>query len=397
MTERHGDIPSLDAQRPAAMRPAGSTPEHEAIDAGSRGEWARRFPWLTTGFDVLIAILLAALIARLHPAGVPIHAIFAILVVRAFVIDLWGTVARLVAVMAVLTAMLATGSFPDPVNMNHLSEWLLLCALVPFIAILAERRERATRRFGALYRDAASRLVTGEEELRRQVARDLHDGAGQGLGAMMLTIDLLGARVPDDDVSSGLVERSRRLGETVLREVEAVVSRLHPALQHEDGVAGAIAEMVELAAIPVRLSIEPAADVNRLSPAAQTVLFRIVQEALANATRHGHAGSARIEIVCAGDWLRTTIADDGVGFVPEAARGRGRGLVGMEDRATSVGGRLAVASQPGQGTVVSFDLPLGVDPLAPVPATGGRPDGADSGAEVRPRRATARASGGPPL
>ncbi len=320
----------------------------------------------------------------MHPADVPVHAIFGVLVVRAFAIDFGGTIARLLGIVAVLPALVAIHVVGESVDVTDMSEWLLLIALVPLIALLAERRESTTRQFAALYRDATDRLVTGQEELRHEVAQDLHDGVGQGLGALMLTLDLLGQRLAGDRESSALVERSRRLAETVLGEVEGVAVRLHPAIVHENGLAGAIGELAELAAIPVELSIDPDANIDRLSSPSQRVLFRIVQEALSNAARHSGASTAFVDIECTGDALRATITDDGVGFAPDAVRGRGLGLLGMEERAVRAGGRLEVASRPGRGTVVKLELPWTEDSAT----TEARPDGfrATGQGEVAKRR-----------
>lgn len=334
----------------------------ERLLAASRRAWSGGRPWLSPGFDLVLGLLLLVTLAGLHPVDIPLHAIFAVLVIRGFAVDLWGTMTRLAAIVAVLAGYVVVGGVGDGVNATDLAEWLLLISLVPIIAILAERRERSTRHFAALYGDAASRLVTSQEALRREVAQDLHDGVGQGLGALMLTLDLLGGRVPGDDGSLSLVERARRLAETVLGEVEGVAFKLHSAVVHEDGLAGAIQTLAADAGIPVDLAIDPEANVNGLAPAAQTALFRIVQEALGNVARHSRATTARVAIESAGGGLQVSIADDGVGFVPSAVSRRSLGLIGMQERAERAGGRLDISSRRDIGTVVSLVIPRGARP-----------------------------------
>jgi signal transduction histidine kinase len=308
----------------------------ERVLAASRPARSGGRPWLSPGFDLVLGAMLLATFAGLRPVDIPFHAIFAVLVIRGFAIDLWGTMTRLAAIVAALASFVVIGAVGDGVNATDLAEWLLLIALVPTIAILAERRDQSTR---------------------RELAQDLHDGVGQGLGALMLTLDLLGRRVPGDDGTVSLVERARRLAETVLGEVEGVAFKLQSAVVHENGLAGAIQTLAADAGIPVDLAIDPEANVNELAPAAQTALFRIVQEALGNVARHSRATTARVAIEPAGGGLRVSIADDGVGFVPTALSRRGLGLSGMQERAERARGRLDISSRRDIGTVVSLVLP----------------------------------------
>ena len=108
--------------------------------------------------------------------------------------------------------------------------------LVAVVAILAGRRDKAARHFASLYHEATEQLVTSQEEQRRRFAQDLHDGVGQGIGALLLTLDAIGARVTGDTPPAALVESARELASTVLDDVRGVAQQLHPAIAHPAGL-----------------------------------------------------------------------------------------------------------------------------------------------------------------
>ena len=98
----------------------------------------------------------------------------------------------------------------------------------------------------------------------------------------------------------------------------------------------------------------------RLTAPIETVLFRILQEAVNNIAKHAEARRAHLLLEFLGDKVTGTVEDDGRGFDPEAAGAKGGvGLAGMQERASLVGGILTIASQPGQGTRISVSIPLG--------------------------------------
>jgi signal transduction histidine kinase len=119
------------------------------------------------------------------------------------------------------------------------------------------------------------------------------------------------------------------------------------------------------AGIPVRLHAAGLPNPLLLQPAAEVALFRIVQEALANAARHSRARRVDVTLARAGEELEITVADDGDGFDAASSPDPGSfGLMGMGERARLAGGSLEVTSRPGEGTTVRVRLPLGEAGLA---------------------------------
>jgi signal transduction histidine kinase len=106
----------------------------------------------------------------------------------------------------------------------------------------------------------------------------------------------------------------------------------------------------------IRIDVQADPSSEDLPDEHKTCIYRIVQEALRNVTRHARARSVQIHLTHPGGTLRLTIQDDGQGFVPE--RDKGMGLLGMEERVSYLKGAFEVKSQPGKGTIINVDLPL---------------------------------------
>ena len=210
----------------------------------------------------------------------------------------------------------------------------------------------------------AGRLIAGEEEARRRLARELHDDHCQRLAAFAFELREVRGGLADGDprrtgldaVGAGLAE----LGEDLRR----LSHDLHPAVLERRGLAEALrdhcAEVVRRHGLPVRLSLHGADDPAPPLPMDIALgLYRIVQEALANTVRHAGARSAHVTLRIAAREAHLAVSDDGAGFDPEAARrSGGLGLASVEERAALLGGRCRIASAPGAGTEIEVTVPL---------------------------------------
>jgi len=236
---------------------------------------------------------------------------------------------------------------------------LLIAPAVWWLAVMPLRRSYEAR--GLLLR----RFFADQERERARVARDLHDGVGQHLTAL-----LVGLRALEDGAASApdrTPEAARALREIAAlahAEVRGVARALRPALLAELGLVAALERLCEDAGrdsgVEVTLRCDDA--VPRLSEACETALYRIAQEALANVSRHAAAKHARVSLVCDGDDVTLSIADDGCGFVEVAgadAAGRdGFGLGSMRERTRLLGGTLRVRSRPGDGATIEARIPV---------------------------------------
>ena len=134
---------------------------------------------------------------------------------------------------------------------------------------------------------------------------------------------------------------------------------LRPSMLDDLGLTPAlnwlVKEVSRSSGMNIRAEVSSGADT--LPDAHRTCLYRVVQEALTNATRHSGARTIDLEVYTIGNWVKTTITDDGRGFEAGTERRKGLGLLGMEERVRELGGRISVTSAPGRGTVVDVRLP----------------------------------------
>jgi two-component system NarL family sensor kinase len=206
--------------------------------------------------------------------------------------------------------------------------------------------------------------MLAHEEERRRITYDLHDGIAQlVVGAKQRldtcqdfwTVDPLRAR---QELEAGV----EHLGRT-LTEMRRVLRALRPLPLDSIGLAGAISDILKEAAHETGWDTDLAENVGsiRFSPTVETAVFRIAQEALANARRHARATRVHVRVEQNSDWIELDISDDGVGagaLAQPASESRGLGFLSMRERATALGGTCTVTSEPGRGTKIAARIPL---------------------------------------
>jgi len=198
-------------------------------------------------------------------------------------------------------------------------------------------------------RASRTRLVRTADSERRRLERDLHDGAQQRLLALGLALNMLRARVRDDDAVQLLAEAQEELA-TAVRELRELARGIHPAILSDQGLAAAARTLATRCAVPVDVT----ANGRRFPPAVETAGYYVIAEALANVIRYSGASRAWIEIGEANGLALIAVGDDGVGG---ADAGVGTGLAGLADRVGALDGRLVVTSAPGSGTTVRAEIP----------------------------------------
>jgi signal transduction histidine kinase len=212
------------------------------------------------------------------------------------------------------------------------------------------------------FRGLARSVWSIQEAERRRLARELHDGIGQTLTALKQQLDVVEQTAAN--LPAPARERLRDAGELAtqaLRETRELSRLLRPQILDDLGLEPAMRWLgrtfAERTGTPCEVKV--AGLEGRLPPELETLAFRVMQEALNNVTRH--AGAHRVEVAArrAGDELMLAVSDDGRGFDPAAAEGDGSGLRGMRDRVELFGGRLDVATRPGEGTRILATVPCG--------------------------------------
>lgn len=202
-------------------------------------------------------------------------------------------------------------------------------------------------------------------EERQRIARELHDAVAQKLFSVRLTAEAAAARLPEEpDRAADELSTVRRLAADAAAELRAIVVGLRPAELAGDGLDAALRKQAELLDRVHAARVFYVGDpVPRLAPDREEAVYRIAQEAMHNALRHGAPTTVEVRLRAANGRKSTVvleIRDDGTGFDTAATESSHRlGLASMRERARGVGARIAVSSRPGGGTTVRLEVPYG--------------------------------------
>ncbi len=219
-------------------------------------------------------------------------------------------------------------------------------------AVAVELRQRVTR-------DAFRRVVSAQELERRRLARELHDETGQALTSILLGLRGL-EEVKDEQMLHASVAEVRDLVRSTLQDVRRLAVELRPKALDDFGLVAALERLTDSFGEQTGIAIEFVQNVpeGRLPPDVETALYRIVQESLTNVVKHARADRVSIVLTRKADSVSVLVEDDGIGFEPGRERAEGLGLLGMRERVSLLGGRVAIESRPGSGTTFVAEVPV---------------------------------------
>jgi signal transduction histidine kinase len=207
-----------------------------------------------------------------------------------------------------------------------------------------------------------SRELSTIEE-RKRLARELHDSVTQTLFSIGLTAEAAAELVESDPSRArDQLAHLQELTRAAMQEMRSLIFELRPAELETEGLAAAVRKHVDVLRRLHEQKIELQVEGDRrLPPDVEKGLLRIAQEALGNALRHAGAGHVSVSLATRDSRVSLRVADDGRGFDVEeaAARSRRLGLTSMRERAEALGGSLSVESEPGGGTTVLVEVPVG--------------------------------------
>jgi PAS domain S-box-containing protein len=206
-------------------------------------------------------------------------------------------------------------------------------------------------------RQLTRRMMALQEEERRRVAQELHDEWGQVLTSIKIDLQLL------QTVPAEARPRIEAKIDRLLRHKREMITQLRPSLLDEQGLIASVRRLAEDFARHWPVEVHANGMSARLPHELEIACFRLVQEALTNASRHADAGFVEVFFNASHTWLNIDIVDDGVGFDieragAEAARYGSAGLTGMDERVRAFGGRLKIFSRAGAGTRISARIPV---------------------------------------
>jgi signal transduction histidine kinase len=234
-----------------------------------------------------------------------------------------------------------------------------VCKLAEFLGLgfaLADAHHARTR--------LLERVFSAQEEERRYIARELHDGTSQSL--MSLVVRLRAIESTAAPATQQALHDVRQLAKATLEEVGRIAHGLHPVILDELGLEQAVrrhaAEFAASHGLKIDVHMHGLRGLGRLPQSVELMLYRIVQEALRNVARHAEASTVSVLLERARDYLRLIVEDDGKGFAVEQldqlADVPHLGLHGIRERAAQWKGVVTVESEPGVGTTVYVELPL---------------------------------------
>ena len=202
-------------------------------------------------------------------------------------------------------------------------------------------------------RASRARVVQAGDAARRQIERDLHDGAQSRLVGLSLILRAARTRASADPELAGLLDTAQEELKTSLVELRELARGIHPAVLSEHGLAPALDGLASRAPVPVTLDADA---VERLPEAVESTAYFVVSEALTNVAKYSRASSATVRVRRDNGCVTVDVADDGVGGADAA---RGSGLRGLADRVAALDGTLSLDSPPGRGTRLHAEIPCG--------------------------------------
>jgi signal transduction histidine kinase len=267
--------------------------------------------------------------------------------------------------LAILTALVSAAAFnffhippnesfaiSGSQNMAAFAAFVVAALIAVVVAYLTERLRRGEE-LRLREAQARARVLTAADDERRRVVRDLHDGAQQRLIHAVITLKLaLGTlREGDAEGAEALVSEALSHAEQATVEVRELAHGILPSVLASGGLRAGVESLVTRASLPVDVSVSA----GRYSPAVEATAYFVIAEALTNVVKHAHATRAEVRVFEDGRMLRVEVGDDGDGG---ARLGVGGGLVGLDDRVSTLQGDLRVDSRSGAGTLLVAALPL---------------------------------------
>ena len=211
-----------------------------------------------------------------------------------------------------------------------------------------------------------SSVINAQEEERKRIARELHDDYGQTLTGLIMSIESLeNMTSPEQSQFKEKLKNTKSLVTRTLEDMRRLTLDLRPSTLDDMGLVTTIRAYAHthLEAVGIHVDFESKGMSGRLAPAVETALFRIIQEAIHNITKYAEARNVRIQLEVKAGRITAIVEDDGKGFDVDAVfrsktEVQSLGLLGIQERATLLGGTFNIKSQVGQGTCLIVEIPI---------------------------------------
>ncbi|MDG6103097.1 DUF4118 domain-containing protein [Dactylosporangium aurantiacum] len=198
-----------------------------------------------------------------------------------------------------------------------------------------------------------ARIIAASDEARRQVERDIHDGAQQRLVALGLQLRMLESSIPPElEAIRDQASQAANIATGIFEDLREIAHGIHPAIHAKGGLGPAVRTLARRSPTPVDLKV----DIDqRLPEQVEVGAYYVVSEALTNAAKHANASTVHVDVESRDAFLRLSVRDDGIGG---ADTGNGSGLIGLRDRVETLGGHMDLQSPTGLGTTLLVKIPI---------------------------------------
>lgn len=207
----------------------------------------------------------------------------------------------------------------------------------------------------------AIKVIQIQEEERRKVAREIHDGPAQSIANLVFRVELI-ENLLDKDINKAKAELTelKSLVRSSIQDIRKIIYDLRPMSLDDLGLIPTLARYIDkfVKETGIEINFTIIGNQKRLSNTYEVTIFRIVQEALNNIFKHARARSGKVRLEYGLDNINLLIIDDGIGFDPVEINGEKYGLASMKERCTLLGGRINIESRPKWGTIIKVILPL---------------------------------------
>jgi len=212
-------------------------------------------------------------------------------------------------------------------------------------------------------RRLSQRLVQAQEVERTELSRELHDEVGQMMTALGIQLGNLEAlRSSDTDTFRSRLEDVKQLNADAMRALRDLAMGLRPSMLDDLGLPAALEwqgrEFSRHTGVPA--TVDVIGELDDLSDAQRTCIYRVVQEALTNCARHASAKAVAVSVRAEEESIVVVVQDDGIGFKSSASTRGGIGLLGIKERVQALDGKMSISSAPRKGTTVQVQIPAGV-------------------------------------
>lgn len=213
-------------------------------------------------------------------------------------------------------------------------------------------------------RRLSQRLVDAQESERQALSRELHDEVGQAMTALGIELGNM-EKIHDSDPVAfrTMMEDAKRLNADTMRTIRDLAMGLRPSMLDDLGLEAALEwqgrEFSRRTSVPATIHVH--ADLNELTDAQKTCIYRVVQEALTNCARHAQASKVDVSVSSHADRIHVRVQDDGIGFNSSGPAHGGLGLLGIQERVKALQGTVKISSQPKRGTSIMVQIPAGAE------------------------------------